>query len=146
MARFLGQTDLRLVDPLDLTGLATAFDEAANHLRAAARALTSTEERSRAKSGAHPYSAVLPMHDGTDIYVENLTDRELQVLALLASGRTNAAIAALVGHVEDAHVCGKAIGSVIRDFKLFLHSDRTILPTLVDPRPLIERAVRIAQP
>ena len=36
------------------------------------------------------------MHDGTDIYVENLTDRELQVLALLASGRTNAAIAAML--------------------------------------------------
>ena len=43
-------------------------------------------------------------------------------------------------------MCGKAIASVIRDFKLFLHDDRAILPTRVDPRPLIERAIRIAQP
>lgn len=57
----------------------------------------------------------------------------------------SAYIVALCGHVEDANVCGKAIGSVIRDFKLFLH-DRAILPTPVDPRPLVERAVRIAQP
>ena len=57
-----------------------------------------------------------------------------------------ATIVALTGHVGDAHVCGKAIGSVIRDFKLFLNAERTILPTLVDPRPLVERAVRIAQP
>jgi signal transduction histidine kinase len=55
-------------------------------------------------------------------------------------------IVALTAHVGDAHVCGKAIGSVIRDFKLFLQTERTILPTLVDPRPLVERAVRIAQP
>lgn len=54
-------------------------------------------------------------------------------------------LVALAGHVEDANVCGKAIGSVIRDFRLFLHTDRTILPALVDPRPLVERAVRIAQ-
>src|ERR1035438_5713073 len=57
-----------------------------------------------------------------------------------------ATIVALCGHVEDANVCGKAIGSVIRDFRMFLQADRAILPTLVDPRPLIERAVRIAQP
>lgn len=55
-------------------------------------------------------------------------------------------IVALTAHVGDAHVCGKAIGSVIRDFKLFLQTERTILATLVDPRPLVERAVRIAQP
>jgi signal transduction histidine kinase len=61
-------------------------------------------------------------------------------------GSDGAYIVALTGHVGDANVCGKAIGGVIRDFKLFLHTERTILPTLVDPRPLVERAVRIAQP
>jgi signal transduction histidine kinase len=60
--------------------------------------------------------------------------------------RDSAFLVALVGHVEDAHMCGKAIGSVIRDFKLYLHTDRAILSALVDPRPHVERAIRIAKP
>jgi len=87
-ARFLGQADPRLIEPSRLAGLARAFDEAASHLRAAAKALATTEDRA-----AGLPSAVAAVHDADDRYVEELTERELQVLALLASGRTNAAIA-----------------------------------------------------
>jgi len=73
-------------------------------------------------------------------------ERICGALATAPDASDRAYIVALGGHVADANVCGKAIGNVIRDFKLYLHTDRTILPTLVDPRPLVERAVRIAQP
>ena len=58
----------------------------------------------------------------------------------------SAYVVALCGHVADANVSGKAIGNLLRDFRMFLHADRAIVPALVEPRPLVERAIRIAQP
>lgn len=58
----------------------------------------------------------------------------------------SAYVVALCGHVADANVSGKAIGSLLRDFRMFLQTERTIVPALVEPRPLVERAIRIAQP
>jgi signal transduction histidine kinase len=58
----------------------------------------------------------------------------------------SAYVVALCGHVADANVSGKAIGNLIRDFRMFLQAERTIVPALVEPRPLVERAIRIAQP
>jgi signal transduction histidine kinase len=58
----------------------------------------------------------------------------------------SAYVVALCGHVADANVSGKAIGALIRDFRMFLQAEHTIVPALVEPRPLVERAIRIAQP
>src|SRR5665213_1135228 len=58
----------------------------------------------------------------------------------------SAYVVALCGHVADANVSGKAIGNLLRDFRMFLQTERTIVPALVEPRPLVERAIRIAQP